>query len=93
MSYSPPSSVVAARSVFAARLQEIRKNAGLTGAELSERCGWHKSKTSRLQAGLAAPSESDIRAWCTACGAEDEIEDLIVSSRAVNAMYVGRWSR
>ncbi|MFF7989740.1 helix-turn-helix domain-containing protein [Kitasatospora xanthocidica] len=92
MSYSPSSSVVAARKVFAARLQEIRRNAGLTGAELSERCGWHKSKTSRLQAGLAAPSEGDIRLWCTACGAENEIEELITSSRAVDAMYVD-WRR
>ncbi|MFD7449445.1 helix-turn-helix domain-containing protein [Kitasatospora sp. NPDC059827] len=92
MSYSPSSSVVAARKVFAARLQEIRKNAGLTGAELSERCGWHKSKTSRLQAGLAAPSESDIRSWCAACGAEDEAEALIMSARAVDTMYVD-WRR
>ncbi|MFJ8477853.1 helix-turn-helix domain-containing protein [Kitasatospora sp. NPDC094011] len=92
MSYSPSSSVVAARKVFAARLQELRRNAGLTGAELSERCGWHKSKTSRLQAGLAAPSESDIRSWCAACGAEDEAEALIASARAVDAMYVD-WRR
>ncbi|MEU4116336.1 helix-turn-helix transcriptional regulator [Kitasatospora sp. NPDC028055] len=92
MSYSPSSSVVAARKVFAARLQEIRKNAGLTSAELSERCGWHKSKASRLQAGLAAPSETDIRSWCTACDAEGEAEDLVASARAVDTMYMD-WRR
>ncbi|GAA2832091.1 helix-turn-helix transcriptional regulator [Kitasatospora paracochleata] len=92
MAYTPSSSVVAARKALAVRLQDIRKDAGITGRELSARCGWHPAKTSRIQDGKAAPSEADIRAWCEACGAEDQTADLIASSRAVDSMYV-EWRR
>ncbi|MEV6209814.1 helix-turn-helix transcriptional regulator [Kitasatospora sp. NPDC051914] len=92
MAYTPSSSVVAARKALAVRLQDIRKDAGITGRELSARCGWHPAKTSRIQDGKAAPSEADIRAWCQACGAEDQIAELIASSRAVDSMYV-EWRR
>ncbi|MER6366646.1 Scr1 family TA system antitoxin-like transcriptional regulator [Kitasatospora sp. NPDC001527] len=92
MSYTPSSSVVAARKALATRLSDIRADAGLTSSELSERCGWHKSKTSRLQAGLSAPTESDIRAWCHACGAADRIDELITASRTAETMYMD-WRR
>ncbi|MEU8891410.1 helix-turn-helix transcriptional regulator [Streptomyces sp. NPDC048442] len=89
---SPSSSAQAARKALANRLQDIRKDAGLNGRELSARCGWHPAKTTRIQAATAAPSEADIRAWCAACGAEDQVPDLIASARAVESMYV-EWRR
>ncbi len=92
MSYTPSSSVVAARKALAVRLQDLRKDAGLTGRGLSELCDWNPSKTSRIQDGQAAPSEADIRAWCHACGADDRAEELITASRAVDSMYV-EWRR
>ncbi|MGW4804212.1 helix-turn-helix domain-containing protein [Kitasatospora sp. NPDC004272] len=93
MSPSPPStSAQAARKALADRLKGIRKDAGINGRELSVRCGWHPSKTSRIQDGQAAPSEADIRAWCAACGAADQVDDLISASRAVESMYV-EWRR
>ncbi|MGW7304041.1 helix-turn-helix domain-containing protein [Streptomyces sp. NPDC054835] len=84
---SPSSSVVEAHKALARRLKDIRSDAGLTGDELSARCGWGPSKTSRIQSAARAPSESDIRIWCTACGAEDQIPDLIAAARAVDSMY------
>ncbi|WP_435058616.1 helix-turn-helix domain-containing protein [Streptomyces sp. bgisy060] len=87
MPSSPSSSVVEARKALARRLKDLRRDAGLTGEELSARCGWGPSKTSRIQSADRAPSESDIRTWCTACGAEDQVPDLIAAARAVDSMY------
>ncbi|GAA0392147.1 helix-turn-helix transcriptional regulator [Streptomyces luteireticuli] len=83
---------MAARKALADRLVEIRKDAGLSGHELSVRCGWHAAKTSRIQSGKAAPTDADIRAWCAACGAEDQVADLIATVRATDSMYV-EWRR
>jgi hypothetical protein len=59
---------------------------------LSVRCGWHDSKTSRIQDGKAGPSDTDIRAWCKACSAEDQADGLIAASRDAESMYV-EWRR
>lgn len=89
---SPSSSAQAAREALAVRLQHLRKDAGLTGKELSARCGWHPAKTTRIQKGTAAPSDADIRTWCAACGADDQADDLIATARAVDSMYM-EWRR
>lgn len=77
---------------LAVRLTHLRKDAGLTGRELSARCGWHPAKTSRIQRAEAAPSDLDIRVWCAACDAEDQAGDLIAVARAVDSMY-REWQR
>ncbi|MFI9584063.1 helix-turn-helix domain-containing protein [Streptomyces sp. NPDC052236] len=92
MPSSPSSSAQAARQALAVRLAHLRKDAGINGRELSARCGWHPAKTTRIQKGEAPPSDSDIRAWCEACGAEDQAEDLIATARAVDSMYL-EWRR
>lgn len=74
------------------RLQHMRKDAGLTGKDLSARCGWHPAKTTRIQKGEAPPSDADIRAWCTACDTDDQADDLIATARAVDSMYL-EWRR
>ncbi|WP_024756052.1 helix-turn-helix domain-containing protein [Streptomyces exfoliatus] len=84
---SPSSSVAEARKALARRLADIRKDAGLSGEELSVRCGWGASKTSRIQSAARPASEADIRTWCRVCGAEDQVADLIASSRAVESMW------
>ncbi|MEV6190727.1 helix-turn-helix domain-containing protein [Streptomyces albidoflavus] len=89
---SPSSSAQAAREALAVRLTHLRKDAGLTGKELSARCGWHPAKTTRIQKGAAAPSDADIRTWCAACGADDQADDLIATARAVDSMYM-EWRR
>ena len=92
MLVSPSSSAQAAREALAVRLTHLRKDAGLTGKELSARCGWHPAKTTRIQKGDAAPSDTDIRTWCSACGADDQADDLIATARAVDSLYV-EWRR
>ncbi|MGA5098332.1 helix-turn-helix domain-containing protein [Streptomyces lavendulocolor] len=89
---SPSSSAQAAREALAVRLTHLRKDAGLTGKEISARCGWHPAKTTRIQRGAVLPSDADIRTWCTACGADDQADDLIATARAVDSMYM-EWRR
>ena len=81
-----------AREALGARLREIRKDAGLTGRPLAERCRWHFTKVSKLEHGTQAPSEADIRVWCQASGADDQIADLVATVRAIESMYV-EWQR
>lgn len=92
MSASPSSSAQAARAVLAARLGELRRDAELTGHELALRCGWSAAKTSRIERARTPPSDSDIRAWCTACGAQDQTADLIAANRQADQMYV-HWKK
>ncbi|MFC9064000.1 helix-turn-helix domain-containing protein [Streptomyces harbinensis] len=92
MSASPSSSVQAARRVLADRLRELCEDAGLDGKSLAAACGWHPSKVSRIATAKTSPSADDIRAWCRACGAEDQTADLIAALRAVEGMWV-HWHR
>ncbi len=41
-----------------------------------------------METGVQGLSDLDIRMWCTACGAEDEVPDLIAQARAVESMYL-----
>ncbi|MEY9941526.1 helix-turn-helix domain-containing protein [Streptacidiphilus sp. MAP5-3] len=92
MPVSPSTSAQAARQAVADRLREIMLDAGLQGGELAVRCRWHGSKTSRIINGRTAPSDSDIRAWCSACGADDQADDLIAKNRDADSMYM-EWRR
>ncbi|MFE7531769.1 DUF5753 domain-containing protein [Kitasatospora sp. NPDC057542] len=88
MAVSPSSSARVARVAIAARLRELMLDARVDGKELSARCQWHPSKTSRILSGKSSPSENDIRSWCAACSSDDQAADLIASSRAVELMYL-----
>ncbi|MDA2810872.1 helix-turn-helix transcriptional regulator [Nocardiopsis sp. RSe5-2] len=88
----PSPSALEARRAVAERLKELRIEAGLTGQQLAGACGWHKAKTSRLENARTPPSDDDIRAWCRACGAEEQVADLIAASRSAESMYV-EWKR
>jgi transcriptional regulator with XRE-family HTH domain len=92
MAISPSSSVRQARDALAQRLREIRLDAGLTARALALAAGWHESKCSRIENVKTAPSEADVRMWCQACGAEDQVADLIASLRAADSMYT-EWRR
>ncbi|MEV4335778.1 Scr1 family TA system antitoxin-like transcriptional regulator [Streptomyces sp. NPDC049590] len=87
MPISPSSSAQAAREVVAHRLRDLRKTAGLTVTELAGRCGWHHAKTSRIENAKTAPTTTDIRLWCRACGALDQAEGLITQSLHAESMY------
>lgn len=92
MAVSASSSAERARKDLADRLGEIRLDAGLKGSQLAERLGWYPSKVSRIQTGNTSPSADDIRAWCTACGAEDQAAGLVQRLRDVEGMFV-EWRR
>ncbi|MGW6457060.1 helix-turn-helix domain-containing protein [Streptomyces sp. NPDC055078] len=92
MALSASSSIQAARQILADRLGEIRRDADLTGQQLARACGWHPSKASRIENAKTSPSADDIRTWCTACGAEDQSDDLVESLRAVEGMFI-EWRR
>ncbi|MCA1671764.1 MAG: helix-turn-helix domain-containing protein [Actinobacteria bacterium] len=81
-----------AREALGARLRQIRADANLTGRALAAVCDWHFTKISKIEHGAQAPSEQDIRVWCGACDAEDEIPELIATVRAIESMYV-EWQR
>ncbi|MGW4201699.1 Scr1 family TA system antitoxin-like transcriptional regulator [Streptomyces sp. NPDC004726] len=86
------SSADAAWKQVAWMLAEVRRDSGLYGHQVAERCGWHKAKVSRIENALTPPSDADIRAWCTACGAEEQAADIIAASRAAESMYL-EWKR
>lgn len=81
MTVSPSSSAQAAREALAVRLTHLRKDAGLTGRELSARCGWHLAKTSRIQKGDAAPSDTDIRTYKADVGGSNAPPDWVLTRR------------
>ncbi|MFI1700610.1 helix-turn-helix domain-containing protein [Streptomyces bobili] len=87
MPISPSSSAQSAREVVAHRLRDLRKGAGLTVTELADRCGWHHAKTSRIENARTAPTATDIRRWCRACNAVDQIDGLIGQSLHAESMY------
>ncbi|MET9365191.1 helix-turn-helix transcriptional regulator [Streptomyces sp. NPDC006632] len=92
MSASPSTSAQAAREAIAARLGSLRKDAELTGHELALRCGWSPAKSSRIERAKTPASAADIRAWCTACGAEEQAADLVAANHQADQMYV-HWQK
>ncbi|MFE4540877.1 helix-turn-helix domain-containing protein [Streptomyces scopuliridis] len=92
MPHYQSSSVETARKNVAARLREVRLDAELKGHELAVRCGWHKSKVSRIENARTPPSDADIRAWCAGCDADDQTADIIAASRTADSMYL-EWKR
>ena len=81
-----------AKEAFGSRLREIRQDAGFTGRQLAELTGFHFTKISRVEHGAQGLSDADIRTWCLACGASDEIPALIAQARAADSLY-REWKR
>jgi len=88
----PSSSVAQARKELGARLRQLRKTAGLTGQAVAEATGQHFTRISRIENGVQPPTEANIRDWCAACGATDQIPDLIATARNVESAYL-EWTR
>jgi Domain of unknown function (DUF5753)/Helix-turn-helix domain len=65
----------------------MRKDARLSGRALASNLGWHFTKVSKLENGDRSPSENDIRAWCAACRADDQVPDLIATVRHVASVH------
>lgn len=88
MSTSPSSSAQEARRALGARLRDLRKDAGLTGRQLGEATGQHYTRVSKIENGTQAPTDQDIRVWCRACRADDQVPDLIATLRTVDSAYL-----
>lgn len=89
MSTTPSSSAAKqAQEELGVRLRELRKDAGLSGRALAAATGQHFTRVSKIENGVQPPTDRDIRIWCRACGAEDQIPDLIATARAIESAYV-----
>ncbi|RZU49491.1 helix-turn-helix protein [Krasilnikovia cinnamomea] len=92
MTTDPSSSVAQARKDLGNRLRQLRRTAGLTGKALAAATGQHFTRISRIEHGVQAPTEANIRDWCTVCGAPDQIPELIATARSVESAYL-EWAR
>lgn len=54
--------------------------------------GWHRTKVSRIEHAARPPSIKDVRAWCGACRADDQADDLAETLRILEGAYV-QWQR
>jgi transcriptional regulator with XRE-family HTH domain len=85
---SPSSSAKQEQEALGVRLRELRKDAGLTARALAAATGQHYTRVSKIEHGVQAPSDKDIREWCRTCGADDQVPDLIATLRAVDSAYL-----
>jgi transcriptional regulator with XRE-family HTH domain len=85
---SPSSSAKQEQEALGVRLRELRKDAGLTARALAAVTGQHYTRVSKIEHGVQAPSDSDIRDWCRACGADAQAADLLATLRAVESAYL-----
>jgi transcriptional regulator with XRE-family HTH domain len=81
-----------AREAFGERLRNLRKDAGLTGRQLSELAGWPPSKVSKIEYGKQAPTDDDVRVWCIHTRSANQVPDLIANLRNVETAYL-EWRR
>jgi transcriptional regulator with XRE-family HTH domain len=81
-----------ARRALGLRLRELRRQAGLTGADLAASLSWPASKVSKLENGRQTPTDDDIRAWTGATGAPVEAEGLLTSLHTLETQHA-EWRR
>lgn len=88
MSTTPSSAARKAQEALGLRLRELRKDANLSGRDIAAATGWHFTRVSKMENGVQKPTDLDIRMWCAACSADDQVLDLIAQARAVESMYL-----
>jgi len=88
----PSSALAQARRDLGVRLRQLRKGAGLTGQAVAESIGQHVTKVSRIENGAQPPSERNIQDWCVACGATEQIPQLLATHRTTESAYL-EWTR
>jgi transcriptional regulator with XRE-family HTH domain len=85
-------SVQQARQALGLRLRELRRQSGLTGRELAGQLGWPASKISKLENGRQTPTDSDLRVWANATGAEKVVAELVASLHTLESQHA-EWRR
>jgi transcriptional regulator with XRE-family HTH domain len=73
-------------------LRQLRRAAGLTGQELADAFAWPPSKVSKIENGRQTPTDSDVRSWCRATSANDDIDDLLASLHTLEERH-REWQR
>ncbi|MEV0924538.1 helix-turn-helix transcriptional regulator [Streptomyces spongiicola] len=84
-----------AREALGIRLRELRLSAPggrLTGTELADRCGWHKSKVSKLENGRTTPTPDCLRMWTESTGQPEAYEELLGRLRGFES-HIRSWRR
>ena len=84
-----------AREALGIRLRELRLSAPggrLTGTELADRCGWHKSKVSKLENGRTTPTPDCLRRWAESTGQPEAYEELFGRLRGFES-HIRSWRR
>ena len=59
---------------------------------LADATGQHFTRISRIENGTQPPTDRNIQDWCGACGAGDQIPDLIATARVAESAYLD-WAR
>lgn len=77
----------AAREALGIRLRDLRLDAGLNGRQLAAATGFSPQKISRIENGLQNIREPDIWTWAQACGAPEQVPELIAARREVSRMF------
>src|SRR5258707_10143548 len=88
MTVSPSSSAKEQKKALGARMREVRREADLTARALAQRTGQHYTRVSKIENGTQVPTDTDIRLWCAACQADNQVPELIATARAVESAYV-----
>jgi transcriptional regulator with XRE-family HTH domain len=88
VSIGPSSSARQAQLALGVRLRELRLDAALSARQLAAATGQHYTRVSKIENGVQAPTDEDVRAWCRACGADEQIPDLIASVRTIRSAYL-----
>lgn len=74
-----------------ARLQQLRKRAGMTGTEMANSLGWSQPKISRIENGKQLPSESDLNKWLESCGADEqtatELRQMLAQAESLHRQW------
>jgi len=84
-----------ARAALGLRLRELRLSAPggrLTGTQLAEQHGWHKSKVSRLENGKITPTPDDLRLWVDATGQPQAYDELLSRLKGFES-HIRSWRR
>ncbi|MDQ1036936.1 transcriptional regulator with XRE-family HTH domain [Streptomyces sp. V3I8] len=64
----------------------------LTGTHLADRCGWHKSKVSKLENGRTTPTPDDLRNWAEGTGRPETYDELLSRLRGFES-HIRSWRR
>ncbi|OLF08260.1 helix-turn-helix domain-containing protein [Actinophytocola xanthii] len=81
-----------------AELKKRREAAGLTGQQVAEHTGWHRTKVSRVESGHYAISPVELIHYLAACGIHrprefDDLTDLCRQAQRDEGYWIGRHAK